>query len=844
MTASDTRPPSFGGAPQVWYNVPQRNKNFTGRTEILERLREGVSTKVAAVLPHALQGFGGVGKTAVAIEYAHRYRGDYDLICWIPADDPVLVPSSLAALAEPMGLQSAMTTGIEGTASAVLDALRRGVPYSRWLLIFDNADQPEDLNEIIPRGPGDVLITSRNHRWQGVVDTVQVDVFTRKESTEFLNKRVPKGLGALEADQLAEALGDLPLALDQAGALQAETGMSADEYLRLLDEQTTQLMNVGKSPEYPRSMTAAWKLSVATLALQLPQAVELLRCCAFFGPEPIPRDLFRRVSHTTGTSTDIRNLIADPILLSQAIGELGRLALIRIDGRTIQVHRLVQALLRDEIDPEEHASYRRDVQTILAAGAPRNTDDITLWPRYAALVPHVNADALQLHLSTDPAVRGFALEIVRYLYRVGDNPTARKFANRFIEQWTKDSGPDDPYVIDAQRHLGNAMRELGLYEEAYDLTETTLKRSRDVLGPNNNLTLYLENSFGGDLRARGRFTAALEQDLKALSLHEEVFGLDDVHTLRVLNNLALDYGLNSQYEKARDLFKETFIARSKATKGVAPRDLLASWDAMSWAVRLCGDFTAALDAGEDAYDYGRDSLGPEHYQTLRTLRDLSIAIRCTGNDYESALEMANEAFESCTRVFGERHPDTLAAAINLANILRTIGRTDEALKLAENVVERYKSIYRKDHPYTYACTGNLAMIRRQAGDAESARQLDEDSLAGLDTRLGRDHDYSLTVATNLASDLSALGDTAQARELGEDTLRRLRALMGENYPLTLGCASNLSLDLRAEGADEDADRLAADTLDRYAARLGRGHPDVDAAAEGRRLTFDFDPAPI
>lgn len=844
MTASDTRPPSFGGAPQVWHNVPQRNKNFTGRTEILERLREGVSNKVAVVLPHALQGFGGVGKTAVAVEYAHRYRSDYDLICWIPADDPVLVPSSLAALAERMGLQSAMATGIEGTASAVLDALRRGVPYSRWLLIFDNADQPEDLNEIIPRGPGDVLITSRNHRWQGVVDTVQVDVFTRKESTEFLNKRVPKGLGVLEADQLAEALGDLPLALDQAGALQAETGMSADEYLRLLGEQATELMNVGKSPEYPRSMTAAWKLSVATLALQLPPAVKLLRCFAFFGPEPIPRDLFRRVSHTTGTSTDIRNLIADPILLSRVIGELGRLALIKIDGRTIQVHRLVQALLRDEIDPGEHAGYRRDVQIILSAGAPRNTDDITLWPRYAALVPHVNSDALRLHLSTDPAVREFALEIVRYLYRVGDNPTARRFAERFIEQWTKDSGLDDPYVIDAQRHLGNALRELGFYEQAYAMTEATLERSRNVLGQNNNLTLALENSFGGDLRAKGQFTAALEQDLKALRLHEQAFGEKDAHTLRVLNNLALDYGLNSKYEDARSRFEKTFMARSEATRGVAPRDLLASWDALSWAVRLCGDFAEARDVAEDAYGYGREMLGREHYQTLRTLNDLSIAVRSVGDDYQSALEMANEAFETCTHIFGERHPDTLAAAINLANVLRTMGRTDEALKLAENVVERYKTIYGPDHPYTHACAGNLALMRRQSGDTESARQLDEESLAGLEARLGLNHDYSLTVAMNLASDLSALGDTGQARELGEDTLSRLRALMGEDYPLTLGCASNLSLDMRAEGANEDADRLAADTLDRYAARLGRGHPDVAAVAEGRRLTFDFDPAPI
>jgi tetratricopeptide (TPR) repeat protein len=838
MTSPERPLPAAGSVPLIWGNVPQRNKNFTGREDILDRLQQGVASAVAAVLPHALQGFGGVGKTAVAIEYAHRFRSDYELVWWIPADDPVLVPSSLAALAEPLGLQTAMAAGIEGAAAAVLDALRRGEPYRRWLLIFDNADQPEDLNEIIPRGPGDVLITSRNHRWQAVVETVQVDVFTRAESTTFLRKRV-KSLGDLEADQLAEELGDLPLALDQAGALQAETGMSVDEYLRLLKEQTTQLMAEGRSPEYPRSMTAAWKLSVATLNRQLPQAVELLRCCAFFGPEPIPRDLFRRGLHATGAR--IGDLIADPILLARTIGELGRFALIRVDGRTIQVHRLVQALLRDELDPDQQAGYRRDVQLILAAGAPKNPDDNKLWPRYAELVPHVNAEAMQLPLSREAEVRSFVLDIVRYLYRSGDHPSARTFADRFIEQWTADYGPDDPNVLDAQRHLGNSLRELGHYSEAYEMIERTLQRSREVLGLENPLTLALENSFGGDLRAHGDFAAARDQDEKCLRLHKELFGDDDIQTLRVMNNLALDYGLNSEYQRARELFQLTFIRRSEATEGVTPRDLLASWDLLSWAVRLCGDFTEARDVGEDAYDYGLETLGPEHYLTLRTRNDLSIAMRRSGTDFEEALEIGREVFKLCTEVFGDQHPDTLSAAINLVNIMRAVDQPGEALALAQRVMDRYPRIYGPAHPYTHACSGNLALMMRVNGDAEGAKRLDEISLTGLEARLGRDHHYSLILATNLASDLAEIGQPAAARALGEDTLVRLRSLMGEDYPLTLGCAANLSVDLRADGAVEEADRLAEDTRARYAATLGAGHPDAEAATEGRRLDFDIDP---
>jgi tetratricopeptide (TPR) repeat protein len=831
-----------GPVPAVWGSVPQRNKNFTGRQEILTQLREGVASAVTAVLPHALQGMGGVGKTAVAIEYAHRYRSEYDLVWWIPADQPTLVRSSLAALATPLGLQSATAAGIETAAIAVLDALRVGKPYSRWLLIFDNADQPEEINDIIPRGPGDVLITSRNHRWESVVDTVSVDVFSRAESTAFLGRRVPRGLTEPEAALLAEELGDLPLALEQAGAVRAETGMAVDEYLRLLKGHVADIMAEGKSPEYPQSMTAAWRLSVATLSQQLPQAMELLRCCAFFGPEAIPRDLFRRVPRDTGTR--VSDLLADPILLARAIRELGRFALVRIDGRTILLHRLIQALLREELSPAEQAGYRHEVHLILAAGAPTDPYDSQLWPRYAELVAHVSSDATALAQCQDSGPRALAVDIVRYLNRSGDQASARSFAEPFIQQWVQDSGPDDPSVLAMQRVLGDALRELGLYAESYDLSERTLTRARRVLGERDPLTLTLTNSSAADLRARGDFVAARELDEQSLEQHEEVLGPENPQTLRVMNNLALDHGLTSSYQRARELHERTYLLQSEARTGVSVPEVLNSWNGLARAVRLCGYFTEARDVGEDAYDFGVEQLGPEHYLTLRTAKDLSIALRrgnTTVHDY--ALELSQNVFDRSRRLAPDR-PDTLAAAISLINIRRVMGHPSEVLELAETTVTQYGAVYGPDHPYSLGCLANLALLRRLTGDLDEARRLNQMALDGLHARLGRDHDYSLTVAVNLATNLAVLGEKAEAQALSENSLIRLRALMGEDDALTLGCAVNLVADLRASGCDDQAAVLLAETLSRYERALGLDHPDAIAAAEGRRIDFDFDPPPI
>ncbi|MEO3856958.1 FxSxx-COOH system tetratricopeptide repeat protein [Acrocarpospora sp. B8E8] len=821
--------------PDIWERVPPRNPHFTGREDLLLKLRDGINQVTAVVpeaRPQALQGQGGVGKTQLAIEYAWRYRSHYDVVYWVPA--------SMAALAPRLGLPPGINMGVEETAALVKRALERGEPYRRWLVIFDNANQPTDLEDYIPRGSGHVLITSRNTLWTSHGTTLHVSVFDRDESVTFLTRRVRREINDELADTLAEKLGDLPLALEQAGALMFETAMSIDEYIELLDEQTTRLMALNKAEAYPQSMAAAWGLSVHELRRRLPEAIEVLRCCAFFGPEPIPRDVFRR-----GTKADaprIAPILADPLMLTKALSVLGRYALAKIDSttRTITVHRLIQTLLREELTEVEQHDIRHEVHLLLAHSAPTDAEDNNNWKSFEELVPHIAHSRLaECQL---PNVREFALNTVRYLYLAGDYHLARTFAEEFIAQWTERNGPQHADVLVARKHLGNILRGLGMYAAAYENDHETLDQMRAVLGRDHSETLWATNSYGSTLRARGEFHRARELDEDLLISYQATRPPEEANVFRARHNLAIDYLLASDYYRARDLLQSLLLDLSTARR-VGPRQELRAYSALSRAVRLCGDYGMACELAQDAFDYGKQQLSLDHHQTLLAATDLSIAKRRRG-DLDDALELAKDTHTRLRRQFGELHPDTMATAISLSNAYRMVGNLDKAFALALETVPRYPMVYGEDHPFTHACNGNLAILYRLRGKAETARRLNETAVDALVNRLGWPHDYTLTCAVNLQSDLATLGAAEQARRYGDEVLARLRDFFGEDHVMTLACASNLALDLRAAGAAEEADRLIEDTLARYPAQDGVEHPDAVLAARGVRMNCDFDPQPI
>ncbi|GAA4605567.1 tetratricopeptide (TPR) repeat protein [Actinoplanes octamycinicus] len=827
--------------PQVWGDVPPRNPNFTGREDLLDLLhRQLMSVREAAVLPQAVHGMGGVGKTQVAIEYVHRHSSEYDLIWWIPAEQHSQLLSSLTGLAQRLRLD--VSPEASSAVPAVREALSTGqTGHAAWLLVFDNAESLQNVRQFFPTGgAGKILVTSRNPEWAWHARALEVDVFTRQESIQFLVNRVP-GLTEQDADRLAYALGDLPLAVEQAAAWQAATGMPVEEYLRLLDDKRIELLEDAASPDYPVSVAAAWNVSLDALERVNPAAFQLLQVCSFLSAEPIPREFFAGPP-ASPIADPLDDTLRDSFKLSRALRDIQRYALAKLNHRnnTLQIHRLVQAVLISRMDEKQRALMRAGAQTLLAGANPHTPARRSRWDRYQALVPHVTtAGAVE---SQDPNVQLLVHETTEFLYHWGDHRGCHEFAEQAYLIWRDSLGESDPQTLRMMKFLGLVCFALGRYEQAGTLVEGALRLCSAAWGDEDEGTLDAMLLMAVSHRTRGEFASAKGVNERVLEICRRTLGEQDPVTLRAAAHLGSSLRLTGEFAAAADLDRATYQQQSEVLGGDDP-DTLLTLSHYATDIREAGDFLQARAQQEEVLERTLAAYGPRHPPAMRASRNLAVARRKAG-DHDGALRLATETAERFRTQYGESHPDTMAATLTLAVDLRHAGRLDESFKLGQATLDRYRAILGPDHPHTLAAEVNLAVVKRLRGDVEAANRADSQVIELLRDKLGPDHPTTLCCATNLASDRFSLGLGQEAFELDTDTLARSERVLGVEHPATLAVGVNLALDLRLLDRIQEGDRILADTLQRLRTVLGDRHPATLNALQSLRADCDLDPMPL
>ena len=601
--------------------LPPRNPAFTGRDDTLAEVERRLAGGPVAVV--AVRGLGGMGKSQVALEYAHRMRdsGRCQLAGWVRADSVVTAAEDLAALAPLLGVAADGPAG--EVAASVVAALRA---RRDWLVVFDNAQLPGDLVRLLPGGGGHVLITSRNRAWSGVAAQLDLEVFSRAESVQFLCKRS----GRLEygaAGEVAEELGDLPLALAQAAAYIDSRAVTISGYLALYRDPALaqRLRDEGlDSGEYPASVARTWLLTFGQLSGDRPAAIELLRLCAFLDPDDIDLDIL--ATGATKTGEILAAALGDPLERTETVGALARTSLVTATAHgRLRVHRLVQAVTRDQLHEGQTALWSRRALNLIEDVFPGEPQDPQSWPVCASVAPHVEAVAAHTERYPDLALkRGRLLgQLGIYLDASAQFTAALSVLERALAIEEGIYQPDAPQLVIMLEEQWISKQALADLHAARTTLERALAIREAAYGPSHPQVVTSLNELGVIQRRLGDLPAARAALERALAIEEAHHTPDRKQLTNTLTNLsavqrelgdlpaaraALEHAL--AIEEAHHTPDHYKLANTLTSLGVVQREL--------------GDLPAARAALERALAIVETQRPIYDFQLARTLNELCL----------------------------------------------------------------------------------------------------------------------------------------------------------------------------------------------------------------------------
>ena len=607
----------------------------------------------------ALYGLGGAGKTSAAVEYAYRHLAEVGVAWQFPAEDATVLAAEFGELAAQLGARG--LSDIRDPVASVHAVLARFA--SPWLLIFDNAADMASVAAFLPpAGPGQVLITSQNPTWPG--QPLNVPMLALDIAAEFLVERTGDPDRQMAHD-LADLLGGLPLALEQAAAYVRTVGDTLAGYLALFRHRRAEMLARGEPAGYDKTVATTWGLAFDRLQHTEPGAAGLLRLLAFCAPEAVPLRLLLqpRPDLAGRLGEDVANVLwpvlEDELASRDAVAALRRYSLVTpaADG-SVSVHRLVQAVTADQMPAELASQWRQAAAALIEAAIPDDTDLPETWPVYAALLPHAQA-ALDL-------TSGGMWQIALYLGHSGSYPAARDLFQRIADAYRDDDayGPEHSATLAARANLAEWTGQAGDAAGARDQFAALVPVLKRVQGREHPDTLAARANLASWTGATGVEAGARDQFTALLPVLKRVLGPEHPDTLTASANLAYWTGATGDAAAARDQLAALLPVREQVSGPEHPDTLAARGNLANWTGQA-GDAAAARDQYAALTPVRERVQGPEHPGTLTARADLALWTGRAG-DAAAARDQLAALLPVREQVSGPEHPDTLKTRNGLA----------------------------------------------------------------------------------------------------------------------------------------------------------------------------------
>jgi len=788
----------------------------------------------------ALFGMGGVGKTQCALEYAYSNKRNYERIYWICAMDQASILSGYRTIATgaklPTGLQNATP---QDAAEAVLRWLRQS---PSWLIILDNLDNVEAANGLVPEvGPGKhLLITTRNPRTKGIpAEPLEVPVMTTSESVELLltlsevgDQVSPGSHEARQAGEIVKELGYLPLAIGQSAAYIREVTQGFAAYVEEYHKNRKEL-NGWKTHNscYPETLERTLLMSFKALGPRHP-SFQLLRILSFLNPDIILIDFL--IAGSKAFDDPLQQVLASQTETAKSLLELEKLSLIKWNraSKSLSVHRLVQAVIQDDIPEDESKAISKIVIDICSCAFPEYKFE--LLGRCRLFENQVVGPISRLTSILSPSSMWLHLRVGNFLCEEGKYKDSARCLMQAKEIVTK-TGEVDDYIMTVIDHaLSLFYRQQGRFTDAAQLEEQISEKRRRILGDEHPETLRSMSHLALIYTRQGHLTDASKLQEKVWDRQRRISGEEDPETLRTMNSLAWTYCRQGRLKKAAEL-QEEVLKKQRRILGEDYPDTLTSMNHLALTYRQQGHLVEAVQLQEQVLDKQRRLLGEEHPTTLRAMNDLAATYSEQGRLTEAA-QLHERVLEERKRILGEEHPETLASINDLAPTYGRQGRLEDAARLQMYVLEKWRTSSGEEHPSTLSCINNLALTYRQQGHLTDAARLHKHVLGKWRTNLGEEHPNTLISLNNLAATYSDQGNLLEAAHLHEQVLEKRRRTLGE-HPDTLMTMNDLALTYHRQGRVMDALQLHEQTLKKRKTILGEEHPDTLTSMTNLALAY-------
>jgi len=757
-------------------NLPEnRNVYFTGREEIIEKIHATFEKKESVALTQVIAGLGGIGKTQIALEYAYRYGYEYDRIWWINAETEDTILASFQNFALKMKIIHEDTKKAEVIIEAVRNWMQRN---DNWLFIYDNAEQfnkekenkeSHKFEDYLPpqnRGRQHVLITSRNTRFERYT-SIKLGVFTETETCEFIEKYTKKPADE-HFKELAKNMGYLPLALDQAGAYMAINLISYKHYLDLYNKHNLELL---MNDDYDKKTIATtWLISFQKI--NNPAAKQLLNLFAFFAPDNIFKQWFQKASEVLPES--LQEVVSDELEYNNVIAELTKYSLVSLEEGTLNIHRLVQEVVRDSLKKEE-ARWRSICVDILNKLCYFDFSTAESRELFRILALHIVSVTFGIQ---DESATEKVAELYHFLgkgfYELADYSQALKYHEKALAIREKVLGKEHPDTATTNNEIAVVYYSKGDYDHALDFHNKALAIKEKVLSKEHPDTALAYSNIAQIYYAQGDYSKALDFLTEALTIKEKVLGKDHPSTATAYNNIALIYKNKGDYGKALDFYTKALAIREKVLGKEHP-DTATTYNNIAAVYDDKGDYNRALEFYTKSLAIKEKVLGKEHPDTATTYNNIGLVYNNQG-DYDRTLEFYTKALVILEKVLGKEHPDTATTYNNIGLVYNNQGDYDRALEFYNKDLAISEKVLGKEHPSTATTYNNIARVYNDKGDYDKALEWYLKALPILVKVLGEEHPNTQTLLNNMAYAYIA----SRKREPFESWLKKnLPELFGE-----------------------------------------------------------------